>query len=142
MFNQNQTVQNQATAVKAEAEAEVKAESSDKATARKASTKKMLEHKKQAIKTLVEYAKRMNADGKDQAVAEATRYMSGDAHKNGVQIIDLVNKIFATSKTVTGVEIFSKFDKGKLEMASLMKKAEAKGIKITYDATAKTYTKQ
>ena len=47
--------------------------------ARKASAQKMMGHKKAAIKTLVEFAKRMNPDGKDAAVKEAADYLSGEA---------------------------------------------------------------
>lgn len=110
--------------------------------ARTASAKKMLDHKKAALKTLVDYAKRMNADGKDAAVKEAVEYLSGESRgASGANNLDLIDKIFATSKTVKALDIFMNFEKGKVEMAALMKKAAAKGITITYDEKTKSYTK-
>lgn len=113
--------------------------------ARAASAKKMLDHKKAALKTLVDYAKRMNADGKDAAVKEAAEYLSGESRgasgASGANNLDLIDKIFATSKTVKALDIFMNFEKGKVEMAALMKKAAAKGITITYDEKTKSYTK-
>ena len=110
--------------------------------ARAASAKKMLDHKKAALKTLVDYAKRMNADGKDAAVKEAAEYLSGESRGvGGANNLDLIDKIFATSKTVKALDIFMNFEKGKVEMAALIKKAAAKGITITYDEKTKSYTK-
>lgn len=110
--------------------------------ARAASAKKMLDHKKAALKTIVDYAKRMNADGKDAAVKEAVEYLSGESRgASGANNLDLIDKIFATSKTVKALDIFMNFEKGKVEMAALMKKAAAKGITITYDEKTKSYTK-
>ena len=110
--------------------------------ARAASAKKMLDHKKAALKTIVDYAKRMNADGKDAAVKEAVEYLSGESRgASGVNNLDLIDKIFATSKTVKALDIFMNFEKGKVEMAALMKKAAAKGITIMYDEKTKSYTK-
>ena len=113
--------------------------------ARAASAKKMLEHKKAAIKTLVEFANRMNPDGKDTEVKEAADYLSGvnrtvgSGSANKVSVLD---QIFKDSKTVKAVDIFMNFEKGRAEMITLCKKAAAKGIVIEYDEKNKTYTRK
>lgn len=114
----------------------------EKKEARKASAKKMLEHKKNAIKTLVEFAKRMNADGKDVAVKEAAEYLSGEKKSSAVAKISVLDQIFKDNKPVKAVDIFMNFEKGRSEMITLCKRAAAKGIIIEYDEAAKTYTKK
>lgn len=114
----------------------------DKKEARKASAKKMLEHKKSAIKTLVEFAKRMNADGKDTAVKEAAEYLSGEKKSSAAASISVLDRIFKDNKPVKAVDIFMNFEKGRSEMIALCKRAAAKGIIIEYDEAAKTYTKK
>lgn len=110
--------------------------------ARKASAKKMLEHKKNAIKTLVEFAKRMNADGKDAAVKEATEYLSGEKKSSAAAKTSVLDQIFKDNKPVKAVDIFMNFEKGRSEMITLCKRAATKGIIIEYDETTKTYTKK
>lgn len=140
-----------AEAVKAEA---VKAEASkadapmtddERKAARKASAQKMMEHKKAAIKTLVEFAKRMNPDGKDAAVKEAADYLSGERVRSGngaAAKTSVLDEIFKDSKTVKAVDIFMNFEKGRAEMITLCKRAEKKGIIIEYDEKNKTYTRK
>lgn len=136
------------------AKAEVKAETSKAGTptltaderkaARKASAQKMMEHKKAAIKTLVEFAKRMNPDGKDAAVKEAADYLSGERVRSGnaAAKTSVLDEIFKDSKTVKAVDIFMNFEKGRAEMITLCKRAEKKGIIIEYDEKNKTYTRK
>ena len=136
------------------AKAEVKAEASksdtptmtadERKAARKASAQKMMEHKKAAIKTLVEFAKRMNPDGKDAAVKEAADYLSGErVHSgNAAAKTSVLDEIFKDSKTVKAVDIFMNFEKGRAEMITLCKRAEKKGIIIEYDEKNKTYTRK
>lgn len=114
----------------------------EKKAARKASAQKMLEHKKNAIKTLVEFAKRMNADGKDAAVKEAAEYLSGEKKPLAVAKISLLDQIFKDNKPVKAVDIFMNFEKGRAEMITLCKRAATKGIIIEYDEATKTYTKK
>lgn len=148
MFGQNKNevqnpVQGTANGGAKPAEAEVKARTAaDKKEARKASAKKMLEHKKNAIKTLVEFAKRMNADGKDTAVKEAADYLSGEKKTAAVAKISVLDQIFKDNKPVPAVDIFMNFEKGRAEMITLCKRAAAKGIIIEYDEKTKTYTKK
>jgi hypothetical protein len=124
------------------AEAKVMTEDEKKA-ARKASAQKMLEHKKAAIKTLVEFAKRMNADGKDAAVKEAAEYLSGEHKASGAaQKISVLDQIFKDNKPVKAVDIFMNFEKGRSEMITLCKRAASKGIIIEYDEATKTYTRK
>lgn len=144
----------QAEAAKAEVKAEVKAEASkadastmtadERKAARKASAQKMMEHKKAAIKTLVEFAKRMNPDGKDAAVKEAADYLSGERVRSGnaAAKTSVLDEIFKDSKTVKAVDIFMNFEKGRAEMITLCKRAEKKGIIIEYDEKNKTYTRK
>ena len=145
----------QAEAAKAakETKAEVKAETSkadapmtaaERKAARKASAQKMMEHKKAAIKTLVEFAKRMNPDGKDAAVKEAADYLSGARVRSGnaAAKTSVLDEIFKDSKTVKAVDIFMNFEKGRAEMITLCKRAEKKGIIIEYDEKNKTYTRK
>lgn len=122
------------------AEAKVMTDAERKA-ARKASAQKMLEHKKNAIKTLVEFAKRMNADGKDAAVKEAAEYLSGES-RVAVAKISVLDQIFKDNKPVKAVDIFMNFEKGRSEMITLCKRAATKGIIIEYDEATKTYTKK
>lgn len=134
--------------------AEVKAEASkadaptmtadERKAARKASAQKMMEHKKAAIKTLVEFAKRMNPDGKDAAVKEAADYLSGERVRSGnaAAKTSVLDEIFKDSKTVKAVDIFMNFEKGRAEMITLCKRAEKKGIIIEYDEKNKTYTRK
>ena len=71
--------------------------------ARAASAKKMLEHKKAAIKTLVEFANRMNPDGKDKEVKEAADYLAGvnrTAGSGSANKVSVLDQIFKDSKTV------------------------------------------
>ena len=113
--------------------------------ARAASAKKMLEHKKAAIKTLVEFANRMNPDGKDKDVKEAADYLSGvnrTAGSGSANKVSVLDQIFKDSKTVKAVDIFMNFEKGRAEMITLCKKAAAKGIIIEYDEKNKTYTRK
>ena len=136
------------------AKAEVKAEASkadtptltadERKAARKASAQKMMEHKKAAIKTLVEFAKRMNPDGKDAAVKEAADYLSGERVRSGnaAAKTSVLDEIFKDSKTVKAVDIFMNFEKGRAEMITLCKRAEKKGIIIEYDEKNKTYTRK
>lgn len=136
------------------AKAEVKAETSkadeptmtadERKAARKASAQKMMEHKKAAIKTLVEFAKRMNPDGKDAAVKEAADYLSGERVRSGntAAKTSVLDEIFKDSKTVKAVDIFMNFEKGRAEMITLCKRAEKKGIIIEYDEKNKTYTRK
>ena len=136
------------------AKAEVKAEASkadapamtadERKEARKASAQKMMEHKKAAIKTLVEFAKRMNPDGKDAAVKEAADYLSGERVRSGnaAAKTSVLDEIFKDSKTVKAVDIFMNFEKGRAEMITLCKRAEKKGIIIEYDEKNKTYTRK
>ena len=136
------------------AKAEVKAEASkadaptmtadERKAARKASAQKMMEHKKAAIKTLVEFAKRMNPDGKDAAVKEAADYLSGERVRSGnaAAKTSVLDEIFKDSKTVKAVDIFMNFEKGRAEMIILCKRAEKKGIIIEYDEKNKTYTRK
>lgn len=142
----------QAEAAK-ETKAEVKAEASkadapmsadERKAARKASAQKMMEHKKAAIKTLVEFAKRMNPDGKDAAVKEAADYLSGERVRSGnaAAKTSVLDEIFKDSKTVKAVDIFMNFEKGRAEMITLCKRAEKKGIIIEYDEKNKTYTRK
>ena len=141
----------QAEAAK-ETKAEVKAETSkadapmtaaERKAARKASAQKMMEHKKAAIKTLVEFAKRMNPDGKDAAVKEAADYLSGERVRSGnAAKTSVLDEIFKDSKTVKAVDIFMNFEKGRAEMITLCKRAEKKGIIIEYDEKNKTYTRK
>lgn len=114
----------------------------EKKAARKASAKKMLEHKKNAVKTLVEFAKRMNADGKDTAVKEAVEYLSGEKKPSASAKISVLDQIFKDNRPVKAVDIFMNFEKGRAEMITLCKRAAAKGIIIEYDEAAKTYTKK
>lgn len=150
MFGQNQnevkkpaqgTVDGGAKPVEAKAKAQVMTEAERKA-ARKASAQKMLEHKKNAIKTLVEFAKRMNADGKDAAVKEATEYLSGEKKSSAVANVSILDQIFKDKKSVKAVDIFLNFEKGRSEMITICKRAAAKGIIIDYDENTKTYTKK
>ena len=136
------------------AKAEVKAEASkadaptmtadERKAARKASAQKMMEHKKAAIKTLVEFAKRMNPEGKDAAVKEAADYLSGERVRSGnaAAKTSVLDEIFKDSKTVKAVDIFMNFEKGRAEMITLCKRAEKKGIIIEYDEKNKTYTRK
>ena len=136
------------------AKTEVKAETSkadaptmtadERKAARKASAQKMMEHKKAAIKTLVEFAKRMNPDGKDAAVKEAADYLSGERVRSGnaAAKTSVLDEIFKDSKTVKAVDIFMNFEKGRAEMIILCKRAEKKGIIIEYDEKNKTYTRK
>ena len=136
------------------AKAEVKAETSkadapamtadERKAARKASAQKMMEHKKAAIKTLVEFAKRMNPEGKDAAVKEAADYLSGERVRSGnaAAKTSVLDEIFKDSKTVKAVDIFMNFEKGRAEMITLCKRAEKKGIIIEYDEKNKTYTRK
>ena len=113
--------------------------------ARAASAKKMLAHKKAAIKTLVEFANRMNPDGKDKVVKEAADYLSGvnrTAGSGSANKVSVLDQIFKDSKTVKAVDIFMNFEKGRAEMITLCKKAAAKGIIIEYDEKNKTYTRK
>ncbi len=154
MFGQNQnevknpvqgTVNGGAEPVKTNAEVKIMLDdmSDDKKkAARKASAQKMLEHKKNAIKTLVEFAKRMNADGKDAAVKEAAEYLSGEKKSSAVAKISMLDQIFKDNKPVKAVDIFMNFEKGRSEMIRLCKHAATKGIIIEYDETTKTYTKK
>lgn len=157
MFGQNQnevkkpaqgTVNGGEKSVKAapavkETKAEVKPMTdAEKKEARKASAKKMLEHKKNAVKTLVEFAKRMNADGKDAAVKEAAEYLSGEKKSSAVAKISVIDQIFKDNKSVKAVDIFMNFEKGRSEMITLCKRAATKGIIIEYDEATKTYTKK
>lgn len=140
----------QAEAAKAEVKAEAsKADAStmtadERKAARKASAQKMMEHKKAAIKTLVEFAKRMNPDGKDAAVKEAADYLSGERVRSGnaAAKTSVLDEIFKDSKTVKAVDIFMNFEKGRAEMITLCKRAEKKGIIIEYDEKNKTYTRK
>lgn len=135
------TVNNGAKPVEAKAEVKPMTDA-EKKEARKVSAKKMLEHKKNAIKTLVEFAKRMNADGKDVAVKEAAEYLSGEKKSSAVAKISVLDQIFKDNKPVKAVDIFMNFEKGRSEMITLCKRAAAKGIIIEYDETTKTYTKK
>ena len=103
-----------------------------------------MEHKKAAIKTLVEFAKRMNPDGKDAAVKEAADYLSGERVRSGnaAAKTSVLDEIFKDSKTVKAVDIFMNFEKGRAEMITLCKRAEKKGIIIEYDEKNKTYTRK
>lgn len=136
----------QAEATKAEAtKAEVTMTADERKAARKASAQKMMEHKKAAIKTLVEFAKRMNPDGKDAAVKEAADYLSGERVRSGngaAAKTSVLDEIFKDSKTVKAVDIFMNFEKGRAEMITLCKRAEKKGIIIEYDEKNKTYTRK
>lgn len=144
----------QAEAAKAEVKAEPSEAEPSKAdtpmtdderkAARKASAQKMMEHKKAAIKTLVEFAKRMNPDGKDAAVKEAADYLSGERVRSGnaAAKTSVLDEIFKDSKTVKAVDIFMNFEKGRAEMITLCKRAEKKGIIIEYDEKNKTYTRK
>lgn len=130
---------------KAGVKADVKATAmsdAEKKEARKASAQKMLKHKKDAIKTLVEFAKRMNADGKDAAVKEAAEYLSGEKKSSAVAKISVLDQIFKDNKPVKAVDIFMNFEKGRSEMITLCKRAATKGIIIEYDEATKTYTKK
>lgn len=150
MFGQNQTAEKKPVqgtvnggAKPVESKEDVKAMTdAEKKEARKASAKKMLEHKKNAIKTLVEFAKRMNADGKDTAVKEATEYLSGEKRPSAVAKISVIDQIFKDNKPVKAVDIFMNFEKGRSEMITLCKRAATKGIIIDYDEATKTYTKK
>nr|DAU58927.1 MAG TPA: hypothetical protein [Caudoviricetes sp.] len=150
MFGQNQnevkkpvqgTVDGGAKPVEAKAEAKHMTDT-EKKEARKTSAKKMLEHKKNAIKTLVEFAKRMNADGNDAAVKEAAEYLSGEKKSSAVAKISVLDQIFKDNKPVKAVDIFMNFEKGRSEMITLCKRAATKGIIIEYDEATKTYTKK
>lgn len=140
----------QAEAAKAEVKAEatkadVTMTADERKAARKASAQKMMEHKKAAIKTLVEFAKRMNPDGKDAAVKEAADYLSGERVRSGngaAAKTSVLDEIFKDSKTVKAVDIFMNFEKGRAEMITLCKRAEKKGIIIEYDEKNKTYTRK
>jgi hypothetical protein len=150
MFGTNETTK--PTAAKNEAVKEEKTEvkssgmtDEEKKAARKASAQKMMEHKKAAIKTLVEYAQRMNADGKDAAVKEAADYLSGAQRAAGsgdAAKVSVLDQIFKDSKSVKAVDIFMNFEKGRSEMITLCKRAAAKGIIVEYDEKTKTYTRK
>lgn len=152
MFGQKQTEETSNVKITAndganlvDVKADVKAiamSDAEKKEARKASARKMLEHKKNAIKTLVEFAKRMNADGKDTAVKEAAEYLSGEKKSSAVAKISVLDQIFKDNKPVKAVDIFMNFEKGRSEMITLCKRAAAKGIIIEYDEATKTYTKK
>lgn len=155
MFGTSEAKKPAQTEVKADTvKAEVKAEASkadapmtadERKAARKASAQKMMEHKKAAIKTLVEFAKRMNPDGKDAAVKEAADYLSGERVRSGngaAAKTSVLDEIFKDSKTVKAVDIFMNFEKGRAEMITLCKRAEKKGIIIEYDEKNKTYTRK
>lgn len=153
MFGTNEVKKPAQAEAAKETKAEVKAETSkveptmtaaERKAARKASAQKMMEHKKAAIKTLVEFAKRMNPDGKDTAVKEAADYLSGERVRSGnaASKTSVLDEIFKDSKTVKAVDIFMNFEKGRAEMITLCKRAEKKGIIIEYDEKNKTYTRK
>ena len=152
MFGTNEVKKPAQAEAAKETKAEVKAETSkadapmtaaERKAARKASAQKMMEHKKAAIKTLVEFAKRMNPDGKDAAVKEAADYLSGERVRSGnAAKTSVLDEIFKDSKTVKAVDIFMNFEKGRAEMITLCKRAEKKGIIIEYDEKNKTYTRK
>lgn len=148
--NINNVAEPKAQEVKEVKAAEVKKESAapltddQKKAARKASAQKMLEHKKAAIKTLVEFAQRMNADGKDAAVKEAADYLSGVRQSSGTKEnkVSILDEIFKDSKTVKAIDIFMNFEKGRAEMITICKRAEKKGIIVEYNEADKTYTRK
>ena len=118
----------------------------ERKAARKASAQKMMENKKKNLQILIDYAKRMNTgDNADKDVAAAVAYLSGEARKSGggkAAKVSVINEMFPTVGTqLKSVDIFLKWEKGRSEMITLVKRAAAKDIVVEYDEAKKLYTR-
>ena len=114
-----------------------------KKEARKASAKRMQENKKKAITVLVEYAKRMNTgDNAEKEVTDAVNYLTGANRHSAAVKTSVINEMFPTVGTVLkSVDIFIKWEKGRSEMITLIKRAATKDFIVEYDEAKKQYTR-